>query len=375
MSSVQSKSEWAPHMWEGARISAWLRILFSNRCAVHPRYLWVAAIISMVSFIHSVCWLIEQIFLRQQYARTPVPRDPIFILGHWRTGTTLLHELLIRDPRYCYPNTYQCMEPNHFHLAEKFITTTMPFLMPKRRPMDNMPTGWDRPQEDEFALCMMGQPSPYTHIAFPNHAPVDIDALDFHGFTEAMKTRWARALGDFLRRISSLHPGKRLVLKSPPHTARLSVLLKHFPDARFIHIVRDPMVVFPSTMRLWAALYEHHTLQVPDHSQLESFVAECGRRLYAALERDRALVPQGRFHELKYEDLIADPVGELQRIYQELQLGDFNLVRPEVEQYFAGQKDYRPNRHKVTTDMRDKAMRCWGNVVRRFGYVGSTLSS
>ena len=242
MSLVPEKphnSEWAPHMWEGSCFSAWVRLMARNRCAVHFRYWWVAGIATCVTFIHSVLWLLEQIFWRQQISRTPVPADPIFILGHWRTGTTLLHELLIRDPRHCYPNTYQCMEPNHFHLAEGFVTRFMPFLLPKRRPMDDMPTGWDRPQEDEFALCMMGQPSPYTHIGFPNNPP-DLDALDQRGYSNQQKKDWAGVLADFLRRVSSLHPGKRLVLKSPPHTARIPVLLQQFPNARFVHIVARP---------------------------------------------------------------------------------------------------------------------------------------
>jgi hypothetical protein len=362
-------SEWAPHIWEGACFSAWVRLLATNRFAVHFRYWWVAAIATVVTFMHSVFWLIEQIFWRHRFQKTPRPDDPIFILGHWRTGTTLLHELMIRDHRHCYPNTYQCMEPNHFHIAEAFVTRFMPFLLPKRRPMDDMPTGWDRPQEDEFALCMMGQPSPYTHIGFPNNPPVDLDALDFRGFTEQQKAKWAAALADFLRRVAVLHPGKRLVLKSPPHSARIAVLVKRFPNARFIHIVRNPYVVFPSTLRLWSALYRNHTLQVPDHSQLENFVVQCGQRLYGALERDSHLIPAQRFHELRYEDLIANPVLEMEKLYRKLELGAFAEVRPMIESYFAGHRDYKPNRHEVTPEIRAKVNQHWSEIVQRFGYA------
>ena len=56
---------------------------------------------------------------------------------------------------------------------------------------------WDRPQEDEFALCLMGQPSFYTHLAFPNRWPVDFDWLDFRGITEARQAKWANALAGY----------------------------------------------------------------------------------------------------------------------------------------------------------------------------------
>src|SRR5687768_18104609 len=46
----------------------------------------------------------------------------------------------------------------------------------------------------------------------------------------------------------------RSILKSPPHTCRVPTLLRLFPDARFVHIVRDPYAVYPSTLHLWRIL-------------------------------------------------------------------------------------------------------------------------
>ena len=89
-------------------------------------------------------------------------------------GTTLLHELLIRDPRHAFPTTYECLVPHHFLMTESWLPKLLWWMMPSRRPMDNMPAGWDRPQEDEFALCLLGQPSPYERIAFPNRQEGDV---------------------------------------------------------------------------------------------------------------------------------------------------------------------------------------------------------
>jgi hypothetical protein len=100
--------------------------------------------------------LVQEAFLGPRIRRTLIREAPLFIIGHWRTGTTLLHELLILDPRHTHPTTHECLEPNHCLLTEKLLTLALQFLEPSHRPMDNMATGWDRPQEDEFALCMMG---------------------------------------------------------------------------------------------------------------------------------------------------------------------------------------------------------------------------
>ena len=132
--------------------------------------------------------------------------------------------------------------------------------------MDNMAAGWDRPQEDEFALCNIGARSPYLTIAFPNRPPQDQDYLDFRGVPTAEVERWKRAFLWFLKCLTLRNP-KRIVLKFPGHTARIRTLLEMFPKAKFLHIVRNPYVLFPSTVNLWKRLYRDEGLQMPQLSR------------------------------------------------------------------------------------------------------------
>lgn len=360
--------QWMPHVWEGANLIAWLRLLYLHRFRVSPKYFYVLAIASVVTFIHSVCWLIQQAFWRHRVRRMPPVTDPIFVLGHWRTGTTFLHELLIRDPRYGYPNYYQCLEPNHFLLSEGFITRAMPFLLPRRRPMDDLPITWDSPQEDEFALMLMGEPSYYTHIGFPNSWPVDFDWLDFRGIPPARQDRWSASLEWFLRQVAFARPGKRLVLKSPPHSCRIPALLRRFPDATFVFIVREPYRLLPSTIRMWTALHHYHTMEIPDHKLVEAMVLEAGERLFRGYEEQKGLIPPGRLHELRYEDLMADPIGEMERLYDRLGLGQFDQARPRIEAYLATLKGYTPANLPASDEVKAKVDARWGDVVRRYGY-------
>lgn len=359
---------WMPHVWEGADFWTWCRFLWVHQFRVSPRYLWVAGIATIVTFIHAVCWLIQQMFWRHLVRRVPDVSDPIFILGHWRTGTTFLHEMLIRDPRHAYPNYYQCLEPNHFLLAERFITLAMPYLLPKRRPMDDLPITWDSPQEDEFALMLLGQPSYYTHIGFPNRRPVDFDWLDFRGIRPERQARWSRTLAEFLRHVAFKHPGKRLVLKSPPHSARLPALVRQFPNARFVYLIREPYKLLPSTIRMWTALYHYHTMENLEGNQVEETVLEAGRRLFAAYEAGKRCIPPGRLVELRYEDLMANPLGEIERVYESLGLGGFTEARPAMERYLATLRDYKPSTAEASPEIRAKVDEHWGDTVERYGY-------
>jgi hypothetical protein len=368
------KREWAPRIWEGCDFFGWLRLLARNRFAVHWSCLYIALIVTVVSFFHLLLRLVQEAWLGRRIARTPIRHAPLFIIGHWRTGTTFLHELLILDERHTYPNTYECLEPNHFLLTERFITRWLYFLMPSRRPMDNMAAGWDRPQEDEFALCMMGMPSPYLTIAFPNHPPQYPQYLDLEGLSPGDLGAWKRSFVRFLQRLTHKDP-RRLILKSPPHTCRIKTLLQLFPDARFVHIVRDPYVVFPSTVNLWKALYQMHGLQRPTFAGLDEYVFSSFHRIYERLEEGRKLVDPSHFYELRYEDLTRDPLGQVQALYEHLGLGGFEELRPRLERYVASLAGYETNRYALPPARRDEITRRWGDVIRRYGYAEQEASS
>jgi omega-hydroxy-beta-dihydromenaquinone-9 sulfotransferase len=242
--------------------------------------------------------------------------------------------------------------------------------MPSRRPMDNMAAGWDKPQEDEFALCMMGQPSPYLTIAFPNRPPQDQDAFTLESMPPRKRRKWKRAFLLFLQQLTFKDP-RRLVLKSPTHSCRIKVLLELFPDARFVHIVRDPYVVFPSTVNLWKSLYETHGLQKPTFAGLEEHVLNTFTMLYDELEKGKQLIPPRRFHEVRYEDLVSDPVGQMGALYEDLDLGGFEALRPKIERYFEEHKGYKTNRYpNLSAETRAAIARRWAAVIERYGYTG-----
>ena len=359
--------EWTPHMWQGMDFFGWMRLLMRNRFAVHPSCWYIAFIVTLVSVFHTLLRYIQDLWFGERVRQTNLTEPPLLILGHWRTGTTLLHELLIVDERHTYPNTYECLEPNHFLLSEPVLTRLFWFFMPSRRPMDNMASGWDRPQEDEFALCMMGQPSPYLTIAFPNHPPQDQEALDLEMLPPRAVRKWKAALLGFMQRITYRRPG-RLILKSPTHTCRIKTLLEMFPEARFVHIVRDPYVVFPSTVNLWQSLYRTHGIQIAKFAGLEEHVFQTFTRMYKKLDEGRRLVDPAHFYELRYEELVGDPLGEMRKLYEHLNLGGFEAIKPRLENYLARTGDYKTNQYIVTPEMREEIGRRWGDVIRRYGY-------
>src|SRR5262249_8252189 len=148
------------------------------------------------------------------------------------------------------------------------------------------------------------------------------------------REKWKKALYRFLQKLTLKDP-RRLVLKSPPHTARIPTLLEMFPDAQFVHIVRNPYVVFPSTLNLWKSFHRKHGLQKPQAPWLEEYVFDTFLRMYDKYQKDCKILDPSRLHEIRYEDLVRDPVGEMRKAYEKLNLGEFDTMRSRIVAYFA----------------------------------------
>jgi hypothetical protein len=234
--------------------------------------------------------------------------------------------------------------------------------------MDNMAMGVDNPQEDEWALCNLGLPSPYFTILFPNQPPQDPEYLDLRQVPAAGRERWKRRLDWFLRCLTIQNP-RRIVLKTPLHTARVRTLLEAFPGCRFVHIVRNPLVIFPSTVHTWRKMYMDQGVQVPRYAGLEEYVLATFSRMYAAFEEDVGTIPAGRYCEVRYEDLIRDPVGQMQAVYSQLALGDFEPARPGIERYAAQTADYQTSRYEIAEELRQAIRDRWAGYIEKYGYT------
>jgi hypothetical protein len=347
------------YLWHGMRLSTWLKLLadggFDVTLNCLPRILAVMAGAPLVSALALVCRAVYG----RRVAVTAVD-TPVFVVGHWRTGTTLVHELLARDPAFGYPTTHQCFFPETFLVSGGAFNRLYGLLMPATRPFDDVPVGLDRPQEEEFGLVNMGAGSLYRAFAFPRHGPGDPRYLDLEGLSDDERRDWETTYGTLVKRLQ-LAWKKPLVLKSPANTARIGTLMRLFPGARFIHIARDPFEVYPSTIRMLKGLMAVQGLQNPPEIDgwIGEYVLSTFERMFAAYERDRHLIPDGRLVEVRYEDLVADPKGVLAGIYRDIDLGDFAAAEPGFDAYLAERAGHKRSRNLLGDDERQAIAVRW----------------
>lgn len=324
----------------GITLDRWIDLLREN--SVSPAYWHRAAFITAVSCLNSLARRKER-RLDAAISATPLAGPPLFILGHWRSGTTHLHNLLALDTlNFAFANTYQVINPLTFLTTEETNTRRFASLVPNKRLMDEMAMGFALPQEDEFAPCLDTLKSSYLGITFPRRQEHYDRYLTFDDVPEQEISQWKDSLLTFCKKLTYKYQ-RPLLLKSPSHTARISHLLKWFPDARFVHIHRHPHDVFRSNQHYWDTAVWHTYLQKPDRSKLDSEILRRYRTLHDAFHAQRPLIPDERFHELGFTDLEADPIASLRCLYQQLGLPHFETLLPTFEAYLASQSSYKKN--------------------------------
>jgi omega-hydroxy-beta-dihydromenaquinone-9 sulfotransferase len=313
---------------------------------------------------HSALFRIQHAGYRDRIQSTE-PLPPIFLLGFWRSGTTLLHELFCCDARFGFPSTYACLNPSHFLLTEHWNRRHPQPLA--RRPMDDMQYSWISPQEDEFALLALGARSPYEALVFPSLMRETRSLLDLRGFPRQEQEQWEEAFRYFLR-LLTVQQSKRMVLKSPPHGFRLSSLVRLFPQACYVMIERNPYEIFASNLKLWNTLLDLYSLEPVSQSEIEAFVLEAyGLHEEIVAETMRRLNAPA-MARVRFEQLVAEPVSQMERLYAELDLGDFSRVRPRLEEHVARVAGHKRNSFRVSPSQIERVDAAWGEWIQKKGY-------
>lgn len=357
-------------LWHGMTTWAFFKMMSGNWKHVSPQRYGLVASVFALSLLHSLLAVFVLIFYSGRIRRTELVGAPICILGFQRSGTTFLNELIACDDRFAFPDNLQCIMPESFILAEKRLRNQNAIMKMDKRPMDDMDMSMDAPQEDEIGLLNSGVPSPYAQMAFPStdnnyHAVLEQQQSD-----PKMRKNWTKSWVWFLKKVQFRNPGKRLLLKSPTHTVRVKLIRDIFPDARFIHITRNPYRVYHSNIKLGKALsvtqgFDAHGMT---DQQIFDELKDGFRTFHEAYEEQKADLPEGSLVTVSYEDLVKDPMAVMRKIYDVLGLPDIEHAIPAMQAYIESRAGYKPNVYKEDPKVVRMINENWGVYFDAYGY-------
>ncbi len=353
-------------IWHSMSFGNWLRLLASRPPMSWSHWFRIATITAMAP-LNSLSDLWETLVYGRRIARQQLEHPPIFIIGHWRSGTTMLHNLMTLDPELTYPNLYQVMAPKNFLTTESWVPGLTRWALPKTRQMDNMAADWLLPQEDDIALLQMTLMSPYLMLAHQNDPSKYRRYFDLTELTPRELQTWRDAFLHFLKKLT-IHKNRQIVLKSPAHTYRIPILLKMFPEAKFIFIHREPYTVFNSGVHIRRVMFLESGLAPPYYDSLEEDVLDVYSKCFEAYQSTKHLIPPGHLHEVRFEDLEADPLGQMRLIYEKLDLTSWPLIEPQIRQQVPELTSYKKNKYQMDEALMRRVYQAWKPAFDAFGY-------
>ena len=356
----------------GVRLSKWMEILGRNGWQVSPEYLHRAAWVTGLAVPSSILARIEEARFGRQIAEVDMKPTPLFVIGHWRSGTTHMHNLLGRDPNHTYSTLYQCVFADHFLTSKATGTKLLAGALGETRTYDNVAHGWDAAAEDEIALMKLTDGlSFYSALMVPDRAPEYEKYIDFLEATPDERRRWKNALQYFIKKIMLDTGGKRVVVKSCPHSARIRMILDMYPDAKFVHIHRHPARTFRSMMHMRGKVDWENFMHRPDSSFIDArrdHTATIGERLYTRLIEDRALIPENNLVEIAYSDLVGNELEVLEGIYAKLRLPDWDAYEANIKPYLESIAGYKVNKLTIEPELEEYVYDRWRIVYDTYGY-------
>ncbi len=356
------------------------KLLRENRFAISPRFLGRILFILALSRRNSKNKKIEEELYKEKISGVNVIA-PVFILGHWRSGTTLLHNLLSQDKQFGFPTIYQVSNPHGFLTNEDSFYQQWGARKSQKRVTDNMQFVPNGPGEDEFAISAMCQLSPLIGWSFPKRMVYYDRYLTFQAVQRDEIKLWKDTLATFLKKVTyktlngttvshGTTVSQHLLLKSPTHTARIKMILELFPDARFIHITRDPYQVFQSSLRLFQKAIPNGCLQpVPTHAELIQGILIRYQEMYNAFFEQSQLIPHGRFVEIRFEQLEKDMIGNIRLIYEKLGIPGYPENEPDLRAYVETIRNYQKNQHTpISETVQLQVAEAWQRNFESWGY-------
>ncbi|MDB4286021.1 sulfotransferase [bacterium] len=313
-------------------------------------------------------WLIKTILFEplrwieltynKKISKHTLTKDPIFILGFYRSGTSFMHQFMTQDDRLGYHTNFQMIFPDMMLSSEKILSPFFDFicrLFNLQDPVHRIQMSFKFPGEEDAAMTTGLNPmGAHWGYFFPKIMMEHFHKyVLFENIPESEIEKWKKDFTFLIKKISLANQGKQLVLKSPPNTARIKLLLSLYPKAKFVLIHRNPYEVYASNKRFWKVTNRIYALGPTQPDDVNGVILDTYEGIMNRYFLEKDLIPDGQLIEIPYQDFIQNPMENMQKIYEMLHLDNFSHCENTMKKYVERQKSYVRLKHELPSHERE----------------------
>ncbi len=357
------------HMLSGVRLDVWLKLLKENK--IDKKFYLQAAVITMESALLTPLAYLEYLLFWLPIQFTKLEKDPIYVVGFWRSGTTYLQNLLTRDPQFGWFDPVSTITFSNSILLRKPLTMLARNGLKGARAMDNLDFELELPMEEAHACTNLTDLSISHMMAFPDHGKGGkyVNAIFTDALSSKDRKRFYSVYNYMLKKLTFMKGGKQLLLKSPDNTARIAFLKRAYPRAKFINIYRNPYTVVRSALNMFRIEMDKYALSesVSDQYLLDR-VCLIFERVYRRAFRDLDRLGPCDKIEIKYEEFVEHQEEYIEQIYKQLGIRNYDKAYPYLKEYMDSMKEYQTNTYDYSPELIQRVNDRLAFYFERYGY-------
>lgn len=335
-------------------IYSFLKLVFENG-GINPKRIENLAPWFIKTILFEPLRWMELAKQNEKVSQHVMAKDPVFILGFYRSGTSYLHHFLTQDDRLGYHSVFQMVFPEIMLTHEKWLAPALQSfsnVFKIQDPVHRIPLNWRYPGEEDGTMTTSMNPGgAQWGYFFPKMMDKQFRKyVLFENITESELEIWKTDFVFLLKKISLANHNKQLVLKSPPNTARIKLLLSLFPNAKFIFIHRNPYEVYLSNKKFWKVTKSIYAIGAYKSVDVNGIILDTYAKMMNRYLLEKGLIPGGQLIEIAYANLINEPLQSMRTLYEAIHLDDFNYCENKMKVFVENEKSFARLKHEMTAE-------------------------
>lgn len=315
--------------------------------------------------------LLQALIYGQRIRNTRIEHSPVFILGHYRSGTTLMHKMMAEDPNLGTISNFDILFPGSSLLLGKKMEHLLQKLINmagiRNFHFNNVIHRLSEPGEEDMMMISSCAPcATYWGFLFPfEDKYLDDEFLN----NKSTREEWKKSYFRLIRLATYKNGGRQLVLKNPPNTGRIRLLLELFPNAKFIYVHRNAFHLYFSMKNLWEnVISKYYSLHKISSEQIDQIIFNHYEMLIGKYEKDKKMILPGDLVEVTFDSLENSPFETILDVYEKLGLPKSEFMETRLKIRISMESSYRKFSYNYSPEYIHKISVNWKNIIQQRGY-------
>ncbi|MHA1519125.1 MAG: sulfotransferase family protein [Promethearchaeota archaeon] len=343
------------------------RTMWMARFRIHPKYWLRLGYALVLSTLTTPFAIIQRLKLRKILKDRKIAKDPVFIVGNYRTGTTYMITTFSKDKSKGFVSNIIGYAFSFFLSMPKLTRKIIDASLPEKRPMDNVLMSADEPTEDEYCLGTYSKYAYYHGFVFPQKFKKLARYHSFHDMPKDAR-KWQKDYSKMVKILDHTYDGRQLILKNPAVCFKIKYILDMYPNAKFIFTFRNPYTLYASNMNYYRKVVPLYNLQTYTDDMLKEEVISHYAEMCYMWEKAKKIIPDGNYIESKYEDFLQTPMEHMEKFYRQFNLSNWEEAKVGFQAHVDSQKTYIVNKFDISDEVIETVNKNWGKIVKSHGY-------